>query len=184
MTNWPLLIINSHAYGYLIIISYLNQFRVIYSYHFSQIPCVVWITSIINVSIPSWITGRHWLGDIWFLMKYLFIYAPCQGSFRRERNEVSKQRCGAGRHPWAPPGPSSHTAHNPRADGSDLPLHLVTQGSVRPAGSGADWRDSARYFTAVWNMWAVHQHERYRATQSSADVEQGMLASVKTWYFY
>lgn len=50
-------------------------------------------------------------------------------------NEVSKQCCDAGRHPWAPLSPSLHTAHSSPADGSAQPLRSigVTQGSVVPA---------------------------------------------------
>lgn len=79
------------------------------------------------------------------------------------RNEVSKQGCDEGQHPWAPISPSLHTAHSSPADGSARPHY--TQLGLRKDPRGlptlAQIRggDSARYFTAVWNIWAGDQRE-------------------------
>lgn len=131
---------------------------------------MVLINSTIN---PLYMSGRSWLGHIWFLIKYQFTYVWLGSDLPQHLNisalpgevgnEVSKQCCDAGRHPWASLSPSLHTANSSPADGSAQPLHSigVTQGPVDACPTLAQIRgaDSARHFSALWNIWAGDQRE-------------------------
>lgn len=104
-------------------------------------------------------------------------FPASQGSFRGVRNEVSKQRRGVGRHPWAPLGPSLHTAPDDGSgSGSALPLHTVTQCSARPAGFGTDQTGRTGQVLYCYTKYLGWGPTRELHTDTErADVEQGSL---------
>ncbi len=150
-------------------IVYLNQLGVIYSHRH---PLCYWST------LQSIHYMYHWktLTCSYLIFNKMPFYvsvltlsclsistsAACQGSFREVRNEVSKQCYDAGRPPRAPLSPSLHTAHSPQLMAQ--PCHYTQprlRKAVRSLPALAKIRpwDSARYFTAVQNIWARDQYE-------------------------
>lgn len=150
ITNWPLLIITSHAYGNLIKNS---VFEPIQGNVFMQ--CGIDQQSIVinhwKMFDFSWISGS--------VLSRLSTSQPARG--RSGRNEVSKQHGDAGRHRWAPLGPSLHTGPQLMAQPGRGYTRLweALRGSERAAGSGSD---QTRRPGQVRNILAGDQQESYR----------------------